>query len=113
MKLHSRDLFLWGVIAELDFTNLGLLLPDSDTHPTVQPRVYPDSSIRLCLRTLHPSRADGPMGPHRLEIHRGGDHLDVGQGELGASGDDLTVERDHRCTVIVQPVAVTTLLIGI
>lgn len=53
------------------------------------------------------------MSAHFLDVHSGGDDLDVVERELRALSDDLAVEADERAAVVVETVAVASLLVRV
>mmetsp|Transcript_29678 Transcript_29678/g.79690 ORF Transcript_29678/g.79690 Transcript_29678/m.79690 type:complete len:715 (-) Transcript_29678:189-2333(-) len=68
-------------------------------------------SCSSCL--VGPRCEGGPGRAHGLEVHRGGHHLHVAQGELRALRHNVAVNRHERAAVVVAPSAVTALLVGV
>ena len=97
----------------LELAHFRLLLPELHALPAVQPEIDPDALVRLCLSSLHPSRAACAVRPHGLEIERGGRNFHLVERELAALGDDTPVERDERRAVVVQSLAIAALLVGV
>ena len=69
--------------------------------------------VTLSLRSLSTAGAMGPMGAHILYVYGSRDDLNIVQTELGALGDDLSVESNHGATIVVEAVSIATLLIRI
>ena len=62
---------------------------------------------------LHAATADGAVGADPLQVDGGADDFDVVERELGTLRDHLTVQGDEGAAVVVQPVAVATLLVRV
>jgi hypothetical protein len=53
------------------------------------------------------------VSTHFLDVDSGGNDLDVVERELRALSDDLAIEADEGAAVIVETVAVASLLVGV
>lgn len=69
--------------------------------------------VALRAGRLHATTALRAMRTHILDVDRSRDHLHVRKGELRALSDNAPVERYHRAAIIVQPVAVASLLVRV
>ncbi len=69
----------------------------------------------VALRTgrLHATTALRAVRTHVLDVDRSGDDLHVREGELRALSDDAPVECYHRAAIVIQPVAVASLLVRV
>ena len=72
-----------------------------------------DAMVSFRTTSLHVSTALSPVSSNVLDIYRRSHHLDIVQGELGALGDDVTVDRNHGTPVVVESISVTPLLVRI
>jgi hypothetical protein len=72
-----------------------------------------DAVIALRTGRLHATTALRAVRTHVLDVDRSGDDLYVREGELRALSDDATVERYHRAAIVIQPVAVASLLVRV
>src|SRR6266436_5216390 len=69
--------------------------------------------VALRAGSLHATAALGAVRTHVLDVDRRGDDFYVCEGELRALGDDAPIERYHRAAIVVQPVAVASLLVRV
>ena len=72
-----------------------------------------DAVVALRAGSLHASAAPRAVRTYVLDVDCRGDNLHVCEGELRTLRNDASVERYHRAAVIVQPVAVASLLIRV
>lgn len=100
------------MIAHIHAT-LSLLKAHLDLLTTIESGVRYNSLIRLSLRALHPPATCCPVSPNSAKVNGGGDNFDFGKRELSALGEDLAVHGNETCSVIVETVTVTTLLVSI
>ena len=84
------------------------------TVTTIQTETFDANTlIRFRLDGLHSSTALRSVSTDCLKIQRSRDDLDVGKGELRTLSDNLSVESNKGGSIVVQPVSITTLLVGI
>ena len=81
--------------------------------PTGESDVRFDAVVALRASSLHAPAAPRTVRTHILNVDRCGDDLYVCEGKLRTLRDDATVECYHRAAIIVQPVAVTSLLVRV
>ena len=72
-----------------------------------------DTVVALRTGRLHATTALRAVRSHVLNIDRGGDYLYVREGELRALSDNAPVECYHRAAIVIQPVAVASLLVRV
>jgi hypothetical protein len=72
-----------------------------------------DAVVALRTGRLHATTALRAVRTHILDVDRSGDDLYVREGELRALSDNAPVERYHRAAIIIQPVAVASLLVRV
>jgi hypothetical protein len=98
----------------VNLTNGGFSPVEIVAQPAVKTKTLdPDPFVSLGLDRLHPPAALSTVRPDGLEVQRGRDNLDIRQGELRSLGDNLSVESNQRRPIVIEPVAIASLLIGV
>jgi hypothetical protein len=72
-----------------------------------------DAVVALRTGRLHATTALRAVRTHVFDVDRSGDDLYVREGELRALSDNAPVERYHRAAIVIQPVAVASLLVRV
>jgi hypothetical protein len=110
---RSQSNLLFGRVI-VNLTNGGFSPVEIVAQPAVKTKALDtDPFVSLGLDRLHPPAALSTVRPDGLEVQRGRDHLDVRQGELRSLGDNLSVEGNQRGPIVIEPVAIASLLVGV
>jgi hypothetical protein len=75
--------------------------------------VNDNTAVGFRLHALHSSTAVCSVRSYRLKIECRRYDLDIVERELASLSDNLSVEGDESCAVVVQSISVATLLIGV
>lgn len=96
-------LFLGGVVADLE-PHLQPLLKHVlhfSEFSAAKGKPNLDAMIPFCVGGLHTSTAFSPVSSDVLDIYRRRHNFNVVQGELGALGNNITVDRNHGTPVVI------------
>jgi hypothetical protein len=118
---HARNLFLWcmipysGLLAERFHIRLLNLHPDSPDHAIDRKRKV-DFNARIAFRAgslVAPRVLADAVRANVFNVYRSRNNLNIGERELRTLCDNGPIECNERTAVIIEPIAVTTLLVGV